>query len=166
LQKSCLAGLGNKVDSKLAETSWVHRVFGGQLRSRVKCRNCGHPSDTFDSILDLSIDVNGVHSVKESLHKFVKLDVLKGADRYKCDKCKQFVIADKGFTVHEAPAVLTIHMKRFTPFGRKITNPVRYEERLDLQPYMSEGCVSALSVLYIGLTGRLVRSNLPALWCH
>lgn len=139
MQKSCLAGFGPKPDHKLAESTWVHQLFGGRLRSRVKCRSCGHPSDTFDSVLDLSIDVNGVHTLKESLHKFVKLDVLKGADRYKCEKCKQFVVADKGFTVHDAPTILTIHMKRFTPFGRKIVNPVRYDEQLDLQPYMSDG---------------------------
>jgi ubiquitin carboxyl-terminal hydrolase 36/42 len=166
MQKSCLAGLG-KVDHKVAETTWVYRLFGGRLRSRVKCRNCGHPSDTFDSVLDLSIDVNGVRNLKESLHKFVKLDVLKGADRYKCGKCKQFVVADKGFTVHDAPTILTIHMKRFTPFGRKIVNPVRYEEHLDLQPYMSEGQVSnfsaAFSVLFII---RAVWPDVSLVWSH
>jgi ubiquitin carboxyl-terminal hydrolase 36/42 len=150
LQRSCLTDLGIKTDDKMAETTWVHDLFGGKLRSRVKCRSCGHPSDTFDSILDLSIDVNGVHTLKESLYKFVKLDVLKGADRYKCEKCEQFVVADKGFTLHEAPTVLTIHLKRFTPFGRKIVNPVRYEECLDMQPYMSEGQVrSILLILYL-----------------
>jgi ubiquitin carboxyl-terminal hydrolase 36/42 len=78
-----------KLDPKLAETSWVHKVFGGRLRSRVTCRECNHNSDTFDSILDLSLDIYAAGSLKEALRKFVTVDYLKGADKYKCEKCVQ-----------------------------------------------------------------------------
>jgi ubiquitin carboxyl-terminal hydrolase 36/42 len=54
-------------------------------------------------------------------------------------RCKKPVVAEKRFSVHEAPMVLTVHLKRFTPMGRKIGNHVDYEERLTLKPYMSEG---------------------------
>lgn len=54
-------------------------------------------------------------------------------------RCKKAVVAEKRFTVHDAPAVLTIHLKRFSPLGRKIGHPVHYDERLVLQPAMSEG---------------------------
>lgn len=104
LQKSCLAGhppcvhlpklwrvfilthLSRKIDHKLAETTWVHKLFGGRLRSRVKCLSCDHNSDTFDSILDLSIDIYNVTTLSQALHKFVAIDHLKGADKYKCEK--------------------------------------------------------------------------------
>jgi ubiquitin carboxyl-terminal hydrolase 36/42 len=75
-----------KIDPKLAETTWVHKLFGGRLRSRVTCCVCGHNSDTFDSILDLSLDIHGVSSLNEALRKFVAVDYLKGADKYKCEK--------------------------------------------------------------------------------
>ncbi|OBZ77162.1 Ubiquitin carboxyl-terminal hydrolase 42 [Grifola frondosa] len=139
LQKSCLAGYPPKLDPKLAETTWVHRIFGGRLRSRVTCLSCGHNSDTFDSILDLSVDICGVSSLKEALRKFIAVDHLKGADKYKCEKCKKHVTAEKQFTIHDAPLVLTIHLKRFSPMGRKIGHPIRYDEKLSLQPVMSEG---------------------------
>lgn len=74
-----------KLDPKLAETTWVHKLFGGKLRSRVTCQSCGHNSDTFDNILDLSIDIFGASSVQQALKKFVAIDSLKGADKYKCD---------------------------------------------------------------------------------
>lgn len=48
-------------------------------------------------------------------------------------------MAEKRFTVHDAPAVLTIHLKRFSPLGRKVGHHVHYDERLMLQPAMSEG---------------------------
>ncbi|TDL29848.1 cysteine proteinase [Rickenella mellea] len=148
LQKSCLAGLPPKIDPKLAETTWVHRIFGGRLRSRVTCSRCGHNSDTFDSILDLSIDIYGVFELKEALRKFTTIDYLKGADKYKCEKCKRAVNAEKQFTIHEAPVVLTVHFKRFTPLGRKLAHPVKYQERLHLQPAMSEGQFGPTYSLY------------------
>lgn len=103
LQKSCLAGhppfviafldtnlksifLYSKLDAKIAETTWVHKLFGGRLRSRVTCRDCGHNSDTFDRILDLSLDIIRCDSLRDALRKFVNIDHLKGADKYKCEK--------------------------------------------------------------------------------
>lgn len=47
---------------------------------------CGHNSDTFDSILDLSIDIHACQSLKDALRKFTAIDYLKGADKYKCEK--------------------------------------------------------------------------------
>ncbi|CCM00658.1 uncharacterized protein FIBRA_02696 [Fibroporia radiculosa] len=148
LQKACLAGYPPKLDPKLAETTWVHKIFGGRLRSRVTCLDCGHNSDTFDSVLDLSIDILGSSGLKEALRKFTAVDHLKGADKYKCEKCKKAVTADKQFTVHDAPLVLTIHLKRFSPIGGKIGQPVKYDERLSLQSVMSSGQHGPSYVLY------------------
>ncbi|KAI0677336.1 hypothetical protein C8Q78DRAFT_1065906 [Trametes maxima] len=138
LQRSSLAGLPGKVDPKVAEKTWVYKIFGGLLRSRVKCLSCGHNSDTFDRMLDLSVDIAGMTTLRDALKKFVAVDHLRGADKYKCEKCKKLVNADKQFTIEEAPTVLTVHLKRFSPMGRKIAHPVAYPERLTLQPYMSE----------------------------
>ncbi|KAK2466050.1 hypothetical protein APHAL10511_001692 [Amanita phalloides] len=148
LQKSCLAGYPPKLDPKLAETTWVHKIFGGRLRSRVTCHDCGYNSDTFDRILDLSLDILRSESVRDALHKFIAVDYLKGADKYKCEKCKKHVIAEKQFTIHEAPMVLTVHLKRFSPMGRKISHHVDYDDRLSLHPYMSEGKHGLLYSLY------------------
>lgn len=54
-------------------------------------------------------------------------------------RCKKPVVAEKRFTIDEAPLVLTIHLKRFSPLGKKIGHLVQYAERLTLEPYMSEG---------------------------
>ncbi|KAH9049650.1 cysteine proteinase [Lactarius hengduanensis] len=139
LQKSCLAGHSSKVDPKLAETTWVHKIFGGKLRSRVTCGECHHNSDTFDSVLDLSVDIHGVDTLRDALRKFTATDYLKGADKYKCEKCKRHVVASKRFTIYDAPGALTIHLKRFSPLGRKMGHPVQYDERLSLAGAVSEG---------------------------
>ncbi|KXN86131.1 Ubiquitin carboxyl-terminal hydrolase 36 [Leucoagaricus sp. SymC.cos] len=148
MQKSCLHGVPPKFEAKLAETTWVHKIFGGKLRSRVSCQSCGHNSDTFDRILDLSLDIIKADSLKEALKSFVSPDYLKGADKYKCEKCKKHVNAEKRFTVHEAPPVLTVHLKRFSPLGRKIGHHVTYDETINLQPYMSEDAFGPTYTLY------------------
>ncbi|KAF8507854.1 cysteine proteinase [Hysterangium stoloniferum] len=139
LQRSCLVGYPSKLDPKIAQTTWVHKLFGGRLRSRVTCGSCDHASDTFDAILDLSIDIHGVTSLKQALTKFVQIDHLRGANKYKCERCKKPVNAEKQFTVHDAPMCLTVHLKRFTPLGRKLGHAIDYPHSLDLQPAMSEG---------------------------
>lgn len=75
-----------KLDQRIKDSTFVHQIFGGRLRSRVVCSQCQHPSDTFDSMLDLSLDIQRVDSVKEALADYVKIDHLKGANKYKCEK--------------------------------------------------------------------------------
>ena len=54
-------------------------------------------------------------------------------------RCKKYVNAEKQFTIQEPPVVLTIHLKRFSPLGRKIGHPLQYDEALSLEPFMSSG---------------------------
>ena len=81
-----LGDYDSKIDHKLASTTWVHKIFGGRLRSRVTCQQCGYNSDTYDNILDLSIDIYNCDRLRDALKKFTAVDVLKGADKYKCEK--------------------------------------------------------------------------------
>lgn len=139
LQQACTAFAGKdmKPGDPIFTTTLVQRIFGGKLRSRVTCHSCRHNSDTFDPVLDLSLDVRkGIHSVKQALDAFTAPEAL--SDKYKCESCKRSVDATKRFTIEQAPVALTIHLKRFGIFGNKINKPVSYTERLHLGRYMSE----------------------------
>ncbi|CAL8283702.1 unnamed protein product [Merluccius merluccius] len=147
MQKSCLPGtkyVPAMVYAALQEeqtqaTSFVHQVFGGYLRSRVKCLNCKAVSDTFDPFLDVTLEIKTAPSVGKALEQFVKPEQLEGENAYKCTKCKKMVTASKRFTIHRSSNVLTISLKRFANFsGGKITKDVRYPEYLDLRPFMSQ----------------------------
>ncbi|TRY78950.1 hypothetical protein DNTS_018828 [Danionella cerebrum] len=137
MQKSCLPG--NKLDRQTQATTFVHQIFGGYLRSRVKCLNCKAVSDTFDPYLDISLEIKTAQTLCKAFEQFVKPEQLDGDNAYKCSKCKKMVTASKRFTVHRSSNVLTVSLKRFTNFnGAKITKDVRYTECLDLRPYMSQ----------------------------
>ncbi|XP_010904199.2 ubiquitin carboxyl-terminal hydrolase 42 [Esox lucius] len=137
MQKSCLPG--NKLDRQTQATTFIHQVFGGYLRSRVKCLNCKAVSDTFDPFLDVALEIKTTPSITKALEQFVKPEQLDGENAYKCTKCKKMVPASKRFTIHRGSNVLTISLKRFANFnGGKIAKDVRYPEYLDLRPFMSQ----------------------------
>uniref|UniRef100_A0A3Q4HXS1 Ubiquitin carboxyl-terminal hydrolase n=1 Tax=Neolamprologus brichardi TaxID=32507 RepID=A0A3Q4HXS1_NEOBR len=137
MQKSCLPG--TKLDRQTQATTFIHQVFGGYLRSRVKCLNCKAVSDTFDPFLDITLEIKTAPNVSKALEQFVKPEQLDGENAYKCTKCKKMVTASKRFTIHRSANVLTLSLKRFANFsGGKITKDVKYLEHLDLRPFMSQ----------------------------
>ncbi|XP_008822230.1 ubiquitin carboxyl-terminal hydrolase 42 [Nannospalax galili] len=138
MQKACLNG-SNKLDRHTQATTLVCQIFGGYLRSRVKCLNCKGVSDTFDPYLDITLEIKAAQSVTKALEQFVKPEQLDGENSYKCNKCKKMVPASKRFTIHRSSNVLTISLKRFANFtGGKIAKDVKYPEYLDIRPYMSQ----------------------------
>ncbi|XP_036913741.1 ubiquitin carboxyl-terminal hydrolase 42 [Sturnira hondurensis] len=138
MQKACLNG-SNKLDRHTQATTLVCQIFGGYLRSRVKCLNCKGVSDTFDPYLDITLEIKAAQSVNKALEQFVKPEQLDGENSYKCSKCKKMVPASKRFTIHRSSNVLTLSLKRFANFtGGKIAKDVKYPEYLDIRPYMSQ----------------------------
>uniref|UniRef100_A0A8C5G5K5 Ubiquitin carboxyl-terminal hydrolase n=1 Tax=Gouania willdenowi TaxID=441366 RepID=A0A8C5G5K5_GOUWI len=137
MQKSCLPG--TKLDRQTQATSFIHQVFGGYLRSRVKCLNCKDVSDTFEPFLDIALEIETAPSVSKALEQFVKPEQLDSENAYMCEKCKKMVTASRRLTIHRNANVLALSLKRFANFnGGKITKDVKYSEYLDLRPFMSQ----------------------------
>ncbi|XP_040295735.1 ubiquitin carboxyl-terminal hydrolase 42 isoform X1 [Bufo bufo] len=137
MQKSCLKGCSN-LDRHTQTTTFVHQIFGGCLRSRVKCLNCKSVSDTYDEYLDIPLEIKTSHSVTKALEQFVKAEQLDGDNAYNCSKCKQLVTATKRFTVHRISNVLTLSLKRFASFsGGKLSKEIKYPEYLNIRPFTS-----------------------------
>ncbi|XP_044153805.1 ubiquitin carboxyl-terminal hydrolase 36 [Bufo gargarizans] len=138
MQKACLNGYA-KLDRQSQATTLVHQIFGGYLRSRVKCSVCKSVSDTFDPYLDIALEIRHSANIIRALEQFVRSDVLSGENAYMCAKCKKKVPATKRFSVHRTSNVLTLSLKRFANFsGGKITKDVGYPEFLNIRPYMSQ----------------------------
>ncbi|XP_042060900.1 ubiquitin carboxyl-terminal hydrolase 23-like [Salvia splendens] len=123
------------------EKSLVHKIFGGQLRSQVKCMQCSHCSNKFDPFLDLSLEIHKSDSLHKALAHFTSRELLDGGAReYLCDQCKEKVKASKQLTVQKAPLVLAVHLKRFSSYapGQKVDKRVAFEPTLDLKPFVSD----------------------------
>lgn len=143
MQKGATHHLG-KLSPKQEETSLIYQIYGGRQRSQLTCFSCKAKSNTYESCLDLSLDINKAETLEDALKNFIKTDVI-GADkenRYNCDVCKQKVKAGKKTTMDKLPMVLPIHLKRFhfnlhRGAMRKLNAHIQYPETLDMAPYMS-----------------------------
>ena len=54
-------------------------------------------------------------------------------------RCNKQVNAIKQMKVVKAPPVLSLHLKRFSPWGKKLTQTIAFEERLELKNPVYEG---------------------------
>jgi ubiquitin carboxyl-terminal hydrolase 36/42 len=63
-------------------------------------------------------------------------------------RCKKLVDATKQMLIVKAPEVLSLHLKRFTPTGRKITSTIKYTASLNLDHYMDSESPSPSYELY------------------
>ncbi|NXI09866.1 UBP42 hydrolase, partial [Irena cyanogastra] len=138
MHRACLSG-SHDLDVSSQETTIIHQIFGGFLRSRVTCLSCKTVFDFFKVFLDVLLKIKGATSLTTALEDFVKPKHTDGKKLFKCSKCKKKVAASKVVTVHHAPRVLTVCLGRADDQSRrKLTQVVEYPECLDLRPYMSD----------------------------
>ncbi|XP_042462291.1 ubiquitin carboxyl-terminal hydrolase 21-like [Zingiber officinale] len=136
--------LGNKSDdwkSSLDKDSFVTQVFGGCLRSQLRCCGCGHLSDTFEPLLDLSLEIDNAESVVDALTSFTRLEKIDDSEiKLICEGCKSQVTMEKQLKLKTAPEVLALHLKRFKNDGNtcyKIYDSVNFPLELDLSSFLS-----------------------------
>lgn len=140
LHKCCLpTGIPSESQSAY-DRSLVHKIFGGRLRSQVKCMQCNYCSNKFDPFLDLSLEILKADTLYKAFANFTAKEHLDGgAKQYQCQQCKQKVKALKQLTIHQAPSVLTVHLKRFGSHmsGQKIDKKIQFGSTLDLKPFVT-----------------------------
>lgn len=140
MHKCCLPSGVPSESPSAYEKSLVHKIFGGRLRSQVKCMQCSFCSNKFDPFLDLSLEIVKADSLYKALAHFTAKEQLDGGERqYQCQQCKQKVKALKQLTVYKAPHVLAIHLKRFGShmLGQKIDRKIEFGPSLDLKPFVT-----------------------------
>ncbi|KAJ2849320.1 hypothetical protein IWW36_002706 [Coemansia brasiliensis] len=148
-QRSLLTGVDPKVDRRIQETTLTHQIFGGYLQSQVSCSRCGHDSNTFDPLLDISLDIHSGNTIQKALRSFTRPESLSKGNRYKCESCKRLVDATKQMTVYQLPRILTLQLKRFSVFGGgKINRYVEFPLSLDMKSYISKNSPESGSFEY------------------
>ncbi|NXJ02646.1 UBP42 hydrolase, partial [Psophia crepitans] len=121
MQSACLSGCSD-LDTSSQSTTIVHQIFGGFLRSRVTCLSCSAVSDSYETFLDVSLEIEATSSVTAALEDFVKPEQLDGENCFRCHSCDKMVAASKRLTVQCLPMVLTLCLKRFQYLtGQKIS---------------------------------------------
>ena len=125
--------------------SFVSGLFGGKVRSCVRCLVCQNESVIYDPVMDLSLDIFNVSSLEAALTAFTRPEQLSSpaghgssgmVHRYRCSRCKKAVPAEKRTQIQQWPAILTCHFKRFAVSGAfggsgggKISKFIKYRNR-------------------------------------
>ncbi|OMJ84054.1 hypothetical protein SteCoe_14925 [Stentor coeruleus] len=116
---------------RIEPKDFKEKIFGGQLQSTVKCKECRYESVTNEPFFDLSLEVSG-NDIEKCITDFCREEILSGENRYNCPQCKRKTVATKQFLIKTAPNILTIQLKRFTNQGKKDSRTVRFGETITL----------------------------------
>ena len=119
---------------------------------QVKCTICSTCSNTYDPLLDLSLELNRANSLTKALQRFTAIETLEGDNEYHCANCHKKVRALKQFTIDKSPTILTIQFRRFSGSRSsegKIDKNVEFGRTLSMKPYISNPQVIALFFLSI-----------------
>jgi ubiquitin C-terminal hydrolase len=103
----------DKIEELLKKTKYkyiINDILTGKTCSSVKCNSCNYISNRFEDFYNLSLEVNNLKNLNESLKKFV---IEEKIDDFKCDNCQNKVTIEKRTSLAKLPNVLLIHLKRF-----------------------------------------------------
>ncbi|KAH8242438.1 hypothetical protein KR032_006523 [Drosophila birchii] len=123
-----------EMDQLVKETTPLGQIFGGYLRSEVRCLSCNHVSITFQHFQDLLLDIRKADTLEEAFEGHFSRERLEDMG-YKCEGCKKKVSATKQFTLERAPITLCIQLKRFSMMGNKLTKQITFKPRIDLSKF-------------------------------
>ncbi|XP_016462441.1 ubiquitin carboxyl-terminal hydrolase 20 [Nicotiana tabacum] len=151
--ESCCNDSGPKDRAAPSESdNIVKQAFGGRLVSKLRCCNCGHCSDTYEPLIDLSLEIKDVDSLPEALESFTKIEKIDDPEiKFSCEKCKEQVPIEKQLVLDKAPSVAAFHLKRFEndgSFVEKVDKHVSFPLELDLLPYTDSNQIANEEMKY------------------
>ena len=118
--------------------SFLPKIYGGFLRSRVHCDLCHTNTTRYDTFLNLTLEMHQSIIVPEALRSSTNTDVLDGDNKFECSKCETKTCATKRLTLHSTPPVLQLHLKRcgISKGGdsSKIGHHFTFPELLNVEP--------------------------------
>lgn len=128
-----------------SQESCILRLFYGQIKSTVKCKECNKESATYDSFSNLSLELPATNSrchIEDCFDMYFNGENIVG---WNCPGCHQSRSAVKKLDISKLPPILVIHLKRFYADGSTALS--RYSKKhnyvsfplknLDLSPYLT-----------------------------
>ena len=129
---------------ELPQSRLLHDVFGGQISHLITCKKCQKSSERIEDFLSISLDVKGKRNIFESLHSYIRGEVLDGSNKYFCSNCNCKRESIKRCCVKTLPNVLICHLKRFD-FDLeqlrkiKVNDRFEYPIHLNMKNFTKEG---------------------------
>lgn len=136
----------DKLEEKMKDTPMdglIRDLFGGNVRSFIKCVNVPFESKREEEFYDIQLDVKGCKTIYDSFSKYTENELMNGENQYDAGENYGKQDAHKGVIFTKFPPVLTIHLKRFdfdmNMMGfMKIHDHFKFPLVLELDQYLAE----------------------------
>lgn len=112
----------------------LDKLFGGQTKGSVTCKNCRYVSITYDPFLGISLPCSAT-TLSECLESEFKSEDLSKSVGYKCLKCSNVTAAQKSTEIDKSPRYLLLHLKRLVGGGKKISAFIEFPLTINIGPY-------------------------------
>lgn len=126
----------------------IHRIFGFEIKSTLRCEICFNTSSTIESTNVLIIPIDSQTTITQGLRTYFSDERLDSANLYSCTICQKQVPSIKTLKLIKAPPVIFILLKRFEynvmlNISRKVHRFITYPEILDLKSYFDENVLNS-----------------------
>lgn len=120
----------------------VKNNFLGEYQSVITCLTCKLKSSSCSTFRDLSLNIEGQKTLKDSLEDYLKEEVLAGDDQYYCSQCKGKQNAVRQMCLTALPSVLNFQLMRFvydrqSMQKKKLNTFIRFPQTLDMRQYLN-----------------------------
>ncbi|PHT26075.1 hypothetical protein CQW23_34309 [Capsicum baccatum] len=145
------AGTHNPCDQSQFEcTGKPYCISNGYL---LRCCNCGHYSNTYEPLIDASLEVKDADSLHSTLDSFTRVEKLDDPEiRLTCEQCYMQVLIEKQLMLYNAHSVAVFHLKRFqndSSVVRMVDKHVSFPLELDLLPYTENNQTNNVNICYL-----------------
>lgn len=77
----------NSLDQYSKRTTPLNHIFGGYIKSAVRCLSCNYVSVTYQYFQDLILDIRKVDNIEDALETYFAREMLEDTS-YNCESCK------------------------------------------------------------------------------
>ena len=127
------------------DDSFLVKIFVGHMSSTIKCSQCNHESQSWDTFWDISLSIpeKSDSNIKSLILNYLDDEILDNDSMVTCDNCKTKRKSTKSMKIERLPLILTINLKRFGNDGQKLSKNIDIEEKLFLNdnPYELYACI-------------------------
>ena len=118
---------------KTNKQNFMQEIFYGLYQNKVICEH-NHVSITKEPFIDLSLPCIKGKNIEELIENIEQKEIMHKDNKYFCDKCKNYVCAEKNTIIEELPKYnLIIHLKRFENNTQKINDFFEYPFKLEIK---------------------------------
>lgn len=125
--------------------NFIRKLFGGVYAHSTVCTFCGHKSTKREAFNQIEINFKDKGSLEESIHLFLREELLKGDNQYFCSFCRKKRNAKRFTELIELPPVINFQIMRFVYDvenevfqKKKVSSMLKFPLEIDMSKFISD----------------------------